>query len=74
MTWLSTLQTQTPEEGFELAMKMARMAVKATQPDGAIRSELRVTYERDADSLTRASHVVAVNFQTVAAANDYWKQ
>jgi len=73
MTWLTTLQTETPEQGFELAMKMSRMAVKATQPDDAIRSELRLIYERDADSLTRASHVVATNFQTVAAANDYWK-
>ena len=73
MTWLPTLITETPEQGFELAMKMSRMAIKATQPDDAIRSELRVTYARDADSLTRASGVVATNFQTVAAANDYWR-
>ncbi len=73
MAWLTTLKTQTPEEGFELATKMSRMAVKAAQPDDTIRAELRSVYERDADSLTRASHVVAVNFQTVAAANDYWR-
>jgi len=73
MAWLTTLQTETPEQGFELATKMARMAVKAAQPDEAIRAELRTIYERDADSLTRASQVVATNFQTVAAANNYWR-
>jgi len=70
MAWLTTLQTETPEQGFELATKMARMAA---QPDEAIRAELRTIYERDADSLTRASQVVATNFQTVAAANNYWR-
>jgi len=73
MTWLPSLLTDTPEQGFELATKMSRMAVKAAQPDEAIRAELRIVYERDADSLTRASQVVATNFQTVAAANNYWK-
>ncbi len=72
MSWLPTLATETPEQGFELAIKLSRMAVKATQPDDAIRSELRAEYERDADSLTRASQVVATNFQTIAAANNYW--
>ncbi len=73
MTWLETLKTETPEEGFELAIKLARMGVKFTQPDADIRAKLRRTYEKDADSLTAASHVVAVHFQTVAAANNYWK-
>lgn len=73
MTWLGSLQTATPEEGFELAVKLSRMAVKMTQPDDAIRSDLRLKYATDADSLTMASHVVATNFQTVAAANDYWR-
>ena len=73
MSWLTTLQTENPEQGFELAVKMSRMAVKATQPDDAIRSELRSVYERDADILTQVSHVVATHFQTIAAANNYWK-
>ena len=29
-------------------------------------------YSRNADSLIAALHVVAVNFQTVAAANNFW--
>lgn len=72
MSWLPTLITATPEDGFALAMKLSRMAVKTTQPNDEIRSKLREVYENDADALTAASHVVAVNFQTVAAANGYW--
>ena len=73
MSWLPTLITETPEQGFEIALKLSRIAVKKTQPDDAIRSRLRTDYENNADSLTMASQVVATNFQTVAAANNYWK-
>lgn len=31
--WLNSLKTGTPQEGFELAIKLARMGVKYTQPD-----------------------------------------
>jgi len=72
MSWLPTLKTDTPEEGFQLALKLARMAVKFTQPDEDVRTKLRADYENSADSLTMASHVVATNFQTVAKANRYW--
>lgn len=73
MSWLPSLITETPEEGFQLAIKMSRMGVKFTQPDDEIRSKLRPVYENNADSLTMVSHVVATNFQTVAQANNYWK-
>jgi hypothetical protein len=49
------------------------MAVKKTQPDDAARQRMRPDYANNADSLTAASHVVATNFQTVAAANNYWR-
>ncbi len=73
MSWLPTLITKTPEEGYELAIKLSRMAVKKTQPDDAARGRMRPDYANNADSLTMASHVVATNFQTVAQANDYWR-
>ena len=44
-----------------------------TQPDDEVRAKLRPVYANSADSLTMASHVVATNFQTVAAANNYWR-
>jgi len=73
MSWLPSLITATPEEGFDLAIKMSRIGVKKTQPDDEIRTRLRAVYEKNADSLTAASHVIATNFQTVAAANNYWR-
>ncbi len=73
MPWLPSLKTDTPEEGFDLALKLSRMGVKKTQPDDDVRAELRAVYEKDADSLIASSQVVATNFQTVAAANNYWK-
>ncbi len=74
MSWLPTLITKTPEEGYELAIKLSRMAVKKTQPDDAARGRMRPDYANTADSLTMASHVVATNFQTVAQANDYGRE
>lgn len=71
--WLPTLKTATPQEGYELAIKLSRMAIKFTQPSAEVRDKLRGDYANNADSLTAVSHVVAVNFQTVAVANDHWK-
>jgi len=70
--WLSSLVTENAQQGFELAIKMSRMAVKYTQPSEEIRGKLRPVYEESADSLIASSQVVATNFQTVAAANNYW--
>ncbi len=70
--WLGTLKTATPQEGYDLAIKLSRMAVKYTQPSAEMREKLRDSYANNADSLTAVSQVVATNFQTVAAANNYW--
>jgi hypothetical protein len=71
--WLPSLITATPAEGYDLAVKLARVAVKKTQPDPAVRENLRPAYAEDADALIAVSQVVATHFATVAAANDYWK-
>lgn len=71
--WLTTLITKTPQEGFELAITLSRRGVKYTQPDPEVLKKLRPEYAQSADGLTAASHVVAINFQTVAAANNYWR-
>ncbi|MEP0321927.1 hexameric tyrosine-coordinated heme protein [Bauldia litoralis] len=70
---MPTLITETPSEGYELAVKLARIAVKKTQPDAAERERLRPEYAGDADALIAASSVVATNFATIAAANEYWR-
>jgi hypothetical protein len=72
--WLTSLITDTPQAGFELAITLSRRGVRYTQPDTEVLARLRPEYAEDADSLTAASHVVAINFQTVAAANDYWRE
>ena len=72
-TWLESLVTPDAQAGYELAIKLSRMGVKYTQPSDEIRNKLRDDYANNADSLTAASQVVAINFQTVAAANNYWK-
>ncbi len=71
--WLSTLQTDTPQEGFELAITLSRRGVKYTQPDVEVLKKLRPDYAESADSLTAASQVIAIHFQTIAAANNYWR-
>jgi len=71
--WLPTLITATPAEGFELAIKLSRMAIKYSQPDAEVRDRLRPNYAEDADSLIAVSQVVATNFATIAVANDHWR-
>jgi hypothetical protein len=68
-----SLITATPQEGYELAITLSRRGVKYTQPDMETLKELRPEYARSADGLTAASQVIAINFQTVAAANGYWR-
>ncbi|MBE7419191.1 MAG: peroxidase [Ideonella sp.] len=72
--WLTTLITDTPQAGFELAITLSRRGVKYTQPDVAVLKRLRPVYAEDAEALTAASQVIAINFQTVAAANNYWRK
>ncbi len=71
--WLETLITATPQAGYELAITLSRRGVKYTQPDPEVLHKLRPEYANSADSLTAVSQVIAINFQTVAAANNYWR-
>ncbi len=72
-SWLPTLITTTPQEGYELAINLSRRGVKYTQPDMAMLKKLRPEYAESAEALTAVSQVIAINFQTVAAANNYWR-
>ncbi|OQP45122.1 hypothetical protein A4H97_32810 [Niastella yeongjuensis] len=69
----NTLITATPEEGRQLAIKMSRLIIKATQPDAGIREMLRPIYAQDAAMLIAAGQTVAIEFATIAAANNYWR-
>ena len=72
--WLTTLITDTPQQGYELAITLSRRGVKYTQPDSEVLHKLRPEYANDHAALTAASQVIAMNFQTVAAANNYWRK
>lgn len=69
----NSLITQTPEEGRQLAVKMARLIIKFTQPDAEVREKLRPDYANDASMLIAIGQVVATEFATIAAANNYWR-
>ncbi|HWM82884.1 MAG TPA: hexameric tyrosine-coordinated heme protein [Pseudolabrys sp.] len=71
--WLPSLKTETAQAGFELAVKLSRVGVKVTQPSEDKRAHLRSAYEQDSAQLIAASHVIAVHFQTIAAANNWWR-
>ena len=69
----NSLITDSPEAGRQLAVKMTRLIIKATQPDVAIREKLRPLYSEDPAMLIAIGQTVATEFATIAAANSYWK-
>jgi len=71
--WLESLITATPQEGRELAIKMARKTIAAIQTDPESRKQLRSDYANDTTQLIASANVVAIEFQTIAQANNYWK-
>lgn len=68
-----SLITDTPEEGFQVAVQLARKGVTTTQPDKDVLFMLRDVYSKDPDALIASSQVIAIHYQTVAAANNYWQ-
>jgi hypothetical protein len=68
-----TLITADANEGRALAFTLARHSVHNIQPDLDVLVGGRPTYSTTPDSLIAATHVVAVEFATIAAANDYWR-
>ncbi|MCE7996857.1 MAG: hypothetical protein HEP71_33155 [Roseivirga sp.] len=69
----NSLNTKTPEEGRQLAVKMARLSIKLTQPDAAARERMRPVYAEDAAMLISIGQTVALEFATIARANNYWR-
>lgn len=72
--WLKSLITETPHEGRELAILMARKTIGAIQSNPEIKKHLREKYATDSAQLIASAEVVAIEFQTVAAANNYWRK
>lgn len=70
----NTLLTGSPEERRALALMLARHTIHAMQNDLDVLKTGRAQYAHDPLGLIAASHVVAIEFATIAAANGYWRQ
>ncbi len=68
-----SLITATAEEGRALALKLARHTIHNLQPDLDVLKGGRFDYSTSPNSLIAAGQVVAIEFQTIAAANNYWR-
>jgi Hexameric tyrosine-coordinated heme protein (HTHP) len=69
----NSLITTTPEEGRALAIALARHSIHAMQHTLEVLVEGRGKYANDPYGLIAAGHVIAVEFATIAAANNYWR-
>lgn len=69
----NTLITASPEEGRALAITLARHSIHAMQKELEVLTSGRAQYAHDPFGLIASSHVIAVEFATVAAANNYWR-
>ncbi|WP_227712518.1 hexameric tyrosine-coordinated heme protein [Marinobacter zhanjiangensis] len=49
------------------------VSIRSAQSDKEVLVREREEYAQEADALMHASEVIAIHFQTVAAAKDYWK-
>ncbi len=72
--YLPSLLTETPMEGRALAITLARKSVGAIQSDPEVKKRLRPIYAEDPAMLIASANVIATEFQTIAAANNYWKK
>ena len=71
--WLESLMTKTPQEGRALAIMMARKTIGVIQTDPEKRKQMRPEYAEDTVQLINSAQVVAIEFQTIAQANNFWK-
>lgn len=69
----NTLITASPEEGRALAITLARHSIHAMQKGLEVLESGRAQYAHDPYGLIASSHVIAVEFATIAAANNYWR-
>ena len=69
----NTLITKTAEDGRALAITLARHSIHAMQKELEVLKSGRPKYASDPAGLIAASHVIAVEFATIAAANNYWR-
>ena len=72
--YVPTLITATPYEGRQLAIKLARKSIGEMQKDPEVKRKVRAVYSQDGAMLIDAAEVIAIEFSTIAAANNYWRK
>ncbi len=72
--YVESLITKTPQEGRDLAIKLARKSIGVIQTDPEVRKKLRPEYANDPAMLIASAQVIALEFQTIARANHYWSK
>ena len=72
--YVPSLLTDTPYEGRQLAIKLARKSIGEMQSDPAVKKKVRAEYATSGATLIEAAEVIAIEFSTIAAANNYWRQ
>ncbi|MCM4167273.1 hypothetical protein KCTC52924_02854 [Arenibacter antarcticus] len=72
--YLTSLITETPFQGRQLAITLARKSIAEIQTDPETRKKLRSDYATDTQQLIASAQIIALEFQTIAAANDYWRK
>ena len=72
--YVPTLITETPYEGRQLAIKIVRKTIGTIQTDAAAKHRVRAKYAEDPALLMDAAELVAIEFKTIAIANDYWRK
>ena len=71
--YMPSLITDTPLEGRKLAIKIVRKTIGTIQRSPKIKHAVRREYQDDPMLLMYATELVAMEFKTIAIANDYWR-
>lgn len=71
--YMPSLITDSPYEGRQLAIKIVRKTIGTIQTDSAAKHRVRAKYAEDPALLMNAAELVAIEFKTIAIANDYWR-
>ena len=69
----NSLITASPEDGRALAITLARHSIHAIQHELEVLMNGRAQYAHDPYGLIASSHVIAVEFATIAAADNFWR-
>lgn len=72
--YVPSLITATPYEGRQLAIKLARKSIGEMQSNSDVKKKVRAVYAEDGSLLIEAAEVIAIEFSTIAAANNYWRK